>query len=91
MTNQQLLDQLSERTRMTRREVLRVMKGFTELTMDTVSRGEKVGLTGFGVFYRGRRGQRRGRNPQTGELIQIPEMPMPGFRAGKNFKERVRG
>lgn len=90
MTNQQLLDVIAERTKMPRRDVLRVMKMFTELTMDKVSSGEKVGLTGFGVFYLGRRGERRGRNPQTSELITIPSMKMPGFRAGKSFKERVR-
>jgi DNA-binding protein HU-beta len=90
MTNQQLLDHLAEKTHMPRRDVLKVMKTFTETTMTRVSKGEKVGLTGFGVFYLGKRGERNGRNPQSGELIRIPAMPMPGFRAGKSFKEKVR-
>jgi DNA-binding protein HU-beta len=91
MTNQQLIDYLTDKTKLPKRDVLRVMRAFTETTMSRVSQGEKVGLTGFGVFYLGQRSQRQGRNPQTGELISIPAMPMPGFRAGKSFKERVRG
>lgn len=91
MTNQQLIDYLTEKTKLPKRDVLRVMKTFTETTMARVSQGEKVGLTGFGVFYLGQRSERQGRNPQTGELIKIPSMPMPGFRAGKSFKEKVRG
>jgi len=51
---------------------------------------EKVAITGFGTFDLGKRASRRGRNPQTGEIIHIPEMKMPRFRAGKSLKEEVR-
>jgi DNA-binding protein HU-beta len=90
MTNQQLVDAIVQKTGLSRRDTLSVMKTFTDMTMQEVQKGGKVGLTGFGVFYLGKRGQRTGRNPQTGQLITIPSMKMPGFRAGKVFKERVR-
>jgi DNA-binding protein HU-beta len=56
----------------------------------TVAKGEKVGITGFGTFDLGKRAARHGVDPQTGADIQIPEMAMPRFRAGKRFKETLR-
>jgi DNA-binding protein HU-beta len=62
----------------------------TAIVGDTIKQGEKVSITGFGTFDLGKRAARRGVNPQTGAEIQIPEMPMPRFRAGKRLKEVVR-
>lgn len=53
--------------------------------------GEKVQITGFGTFELRSRKARTGRNPRTGEAIQIAASRAPAFSAGKSFKERVNG
>lgn len=52
--------------------------------------GRDFTITGFGTFGTRRRKARMGRNPQTGESIQIPAMTVPTFKAGKGLKDRVR-
>lgn len=63
---------------------------FTETIADTLSKGEKVTLVGFGSFQVMERKAREGRNPQTGEKLQIPAKKVPKFRAGKKLREAVR-
>lgn len=90
MTKQKLIEVLSTETAMTKRQVETVLVAFARTVEQTVAKGEKVNLTGFGTFDLGTRAARRGVNPQTGKEIQIPAMPMPRFRAGKRFKETIR-
>lgn len=90
MTKQKLIEALSAETAMTKRQVETVLVAFARTVEQTVAKGEKVNLTGFGTFDLGTRAARRGVNPQTGKEIQIPAMPMPRFRAGKRFKETIR-
>jgi len=52
--------------------------------------GRKVQITGFGTFQIRKRKKREGRNPQTGEPIQIPASRFPSFSAGRTLKDRVR-
>ena len=54
------------------------------------STGEKVALVGFGTFQVMERKARRGRNPQTGETVQIPAKKVPRFRPGRGLRERVK-
>lgn len=91
MTKQEFIEELSKQTGYSKKEVKSFIEKFTGIITDKVKKGEKVAVTGFGTFDLGKRAARRGRNPQTGELIQIPEMPMPNFRAGKVLKEKCRG
>lgn len=90
MTKQQLIETLSRETQMTKRQVESVLGKLTDIVGRTIKKGEKVSITGFGTFDKGKRAARRGVNPQTGAEIHIPEMPMPRFRAGKRLKETVR-
>lgn len=90
MTKQKLIEVVSAETAMTKRQVENVLVAFAHTVEQTVAKGEKVNLTGFGTFDLGTRAARRGVNPQTGAEIQIPAMPMPRFRAGKRFKETIR-
>ena len=55
----------------------------------TMARGEEVAITGFGTFRVAKRAARQGRNPKTGETIQIKASTKPKFRAGKLLKEAV--
>jgi DNA-binding protein HU-beta len=54
-----------------------------------LKRGEEVRLVGFGNFYVSKRAASKGRNPRTGEAIQIKASRLPKFRAGKQLKEQV--
>lgn len=55
-----------------------------------LSKGEDVGIVGFGTFSVSNRPARQGRNPQTGQPIQIKATKVPKFKAGKNLKESVK-
>ena len=56
---------------------------------EAVANGDKVTLVGFGSFERRERSEREGRNPKTNEPMTIPAIRVPGFSAGKAFKEKV--
>jgi len=90
MTKQKLIETLARESRLSKREVETVLTRLTNIVGQTIKKGEKVSITGFGTFDLGKRAARRGVNPQTGAEIHIPEMPMPRFRAGKRLKEVVR-
>jgi len=90
MTKKKLVEALAKELGYSKKEVERVLEKFTGVVYDRVKSGEKVAITGFGTFDLGKRAKRRGKNPQTGAYITIPEMKMPRFRAGKRFKEIVR-
>lgn len=57
---------------------------------DTLGKGERLTIPGFGTFSVRRRAARTGRNPRTGEKIEIPEKDVVRFRAGKGLREAVR-
>ena len=58
---------------------------------DAMKDGEEVRLVGFGTFYPHPQAARKGRNPKTGEAVQIPARIAPKFRAGSALKEKVNG
>jgi len=90
MTQQKFIETLAAETGYSQKEVRKFIDTFTSVVTSTVKKGEKVAVTGFGTFDLGKRAARRGRNPQTGDIIHIPEMKMPRFRAGKTLKESCR-
>jgi DNA-binding protein HU-beta len=90
MTKQLLIETLANETNVTRRQAEHNLSVLVNIIERTVAKGEKVSITGFGTFDLGKRAARRGVNPQTGAEIQIPEMAMPRFRAGKRLKETIR-
>ena len=57
----------------------------------TVAKGDKVAITGFGVFEKAVRPARTARNPATGAAIKVPKSSVPKFRAGADFKAVVNG
>jgi DNA-binding protein HU-beta len=62
-----------------------------ETIQSTVARGDKVAITGFGVFEKAIRPARTARNPATGATIRVPKSSVPKFRAGADFKAVVNG
>ena len=67
----------------------RALDGATNAISGALKSGDQVTIVGFGSFYVGERGARTGRNPRTGETIQIAASKSPKFRAGKALKDAV--
>ena len=67
----------------------RIVEAVFDTITKTMARGEDVAITGFGTFRIAKRAAREGRNPKTGEKIQIKASVKPKFRAGKSLKEAV--
>ncbi|PAY59941.1 DNA-binding protein, partial [Ligilactobacillus salivarius] len=66
------------------------VSAFTETVKEALAEGKKVQLIGFGNFEVRERAARKGRNPQTGEEIDIPATKVPAFKPGKGFKDVVK-
>ena len=91
MNKQQLIDSVSTQLGQSKRDVSNVIEASLDELKRAVSRGEKVALSGFGVFHRQERAARNGRNPQTGEAVKIKATKLPKFRPGAEFKAVVSG
>ena len=87
MANKQdLVASISSKTGLTKKDSEKTVNAFGEAISDFLSKGEKVQLIGFGTFETRVRAAREGRNPQTGETIQIAEATIPAFKAGKDLR-----
>ncbi len=89
MNKSELVTAISERTGLEKNKVENFLNAFTEVVTESVSSGDKVQLVGFGTFEKRHREARAGRNPKTGEPIQIAATDVPAFTAGKLFKDAV--
>ncbi len=89
MNKQDLVLQVANKVQITQTKSEEVISTALETIMKTLSKGDKVTLVGFGTFEPRKRKERRGRNPKTGEEIQIPSSIVPKFSAGKQFKQTV--
>jgi len=90
MNKQDLVNSISEKSGLTKKDVETVLNSFLGEVTDALSSGEKVQLIGFGTFETRTRSARVGRNPQTGETLPIPESKVPAFKAGNKLKEAVK-
>ncbi len=89
MRKPELAASISEKTELTREKAGEVINAFTDQISAAAARGEDITLIGFGSFNIRQREARSGRNPQTGETIQIPASKTVGFKAGKGLKDAV--
>jgi DNA-binding protein HU-beta len=76
---------------MAKASVARVVDAAIASIRDTVAKGQRVSLSGFGTFERRKRAPRIGRNPHTGEAVKIPATNTAMFRPGGEFREAVLG
>jgi DNA-binding protein HU-beta len=90
MNKTQLIEAIAEKTNLSKADVGTVLEVFQQTVIETVSAKEKVSLTGFGTFAATERSARKGRNPQTGEELQLAATTIPSFKAGKLFKDAVK-
>ena len=90
MNKADLVEEVSGKVGITKKDVGDVVDAVTETITNTLKKGEKVTLVGFGTFQVRQRKARRGVNPQTGKTIQIPAKKVPKFIPGKSLREAVR-
>lgn len=89
MNKGELVDAIADKANVTKKQADAVLTAALETIVDAVSDGDKVTLVGFGSFERRERKAREGRNPKTGESMEIPATTIPAFSAGKLFKDKV--
>jgi DNA-binding protein HU-beta len=91
VTKSELVDQVADRSGLTKSDSGRAVDALLETVEDALRRGSEVTLSGFGKFHVGQRGARQGVNPRTGERIQIAASRVPRFTAGSGLKAAVKG
>ncbi|MDD2730632.1 MAG: HU family DNA-binding protein [Candidatus Portnoybacteria bacterium] len=90
MTKDQIIEAIAARCGCSKKQSGDCLDTILETITKALQKGDKVALTGFGVFQVSNRKARKGVNPKTGAKIQIPAMKVPKFRAGKALKDAVR-
>jgi DNA-binding protein HU-beta len=89
MNKSELISALADKTGKSQTEVKTFLEAFTETVTETLSKGDKVTLIGFGTFDVQQTNARTGRNPQTGEPLQIKAKKKVKFKAGADLTERI--
>lgn len=91
MTKQELIDTVSGKTGLSKKDAGEAVEAVFSSITDTLRSGNDISLTGFGKFHVAERGPRQGVNPQTRERITIPGGKVPRFTAGSQLKQAVKG
>ena len=89
MNKTELIAAVAEKTGMTKKDAERVINATVDTITEALVKGEKVSMSGFGIFEVKAREARVGRNPRTKETIQIPATRLPVFKASKALKDVV--
>jgi integration host factor subunit beta len=89
MTKAELVEDVARAAELTKKDAERLVEIVFESIIDTLNQGEKIELRGFGSFRVRERGARRGRNPKTGDPVNIPAKRVPYFKPGKELKELI--
>ncbi len=90
MTRSELIEEVASKTaNFTKRDVEIIVSTLFKSIAESLARGEKIEIRGFGSFKVKQRDARRGRNPKSGEGIMVESKKVPFFKAGKEFKQRV--
>jgi DNA-binding protein HU-beta len=91
MNKAELITAMAERAEISKKDAEMALKSFVEVTTEALTNNEKIQLVGFGTFEVSERAARTGRNPKTGESMEIPASKAPKFKAGKALKDAVNG
>jgi DNA-binding protein HU-beta len=91
MNKSELVGEIAAKSKLTKKDSEAALNAFTESVEDSLKKGNKIILVGFGSFEVRKRAARQGVNPQTKEPIKIAAKKVPAFRAGKNLKDIVDG
>ncbi len=91
MNKSDLVAQIANRSGLSAANARKALDAMLETVSESLADGERVQLVGFGTFKITERNSREGRNPKTGEVIQIPASKTPSFSAGAELKKAVNG
>lgn len=89
MNKQELVDSVAKKTGLPKTKAQDAVQAIIETIKASLKKGDEVRLVGFGTFSVAKRAATTGRNPRTGEKINIPASKQPKFKAGKELKEAV--
>ncbi len=89
MNKTELITAIAEKSGLTKKDAEKALAATVEVLTEALEQGDKVQLTGFGIFEAKERAAHTGRNPATGEAVEIPASRTPVFKASKNLKDRV--
>lgn len=89
MTRQELITIIADRTFATKADVHKTLDAFLETVMTELAAANKITIRGFGTFSTCARKEKKGRNPRTGETIQIPGCRVVRFAPGNRLKRRI--
>ncbi len=90
MNKQELVDAMAAKAQISKAAAGKALDAFVDSVTDAMAKGNKVTLVGFGTFLVSQRASRKGRNPQTGAIIDIPATKVPKFRPGAELKGSVK-
>ena len=90
MNKTELINAVAASANLSKKDAEAAVNAFTSAVADTLKKGEKVQLIGFGTFEVRERGARVGRNPQTGAAINIAASKVRAFVAGKGLKDAIK-
>ena len=91
MNKQDLVSKVAESSELSKQKAATAVDAVIDAIKGSLKKGDDVRLVGFGTFTVSQRAATTGRNPRTGEPIQIPASKQPKFKAGKELKEAVNG
>ncbi len=89
MTKADLVESIADRVGLSKKDSETVVNAVFQCIIDALAKGDKVELRGFGSFRTRDRQSRIGRNPKTGDRVDVPEKKVPFFKPGKNLKRLV--
>ena len=89
MNKSELIDAIASDSGLSKADAGRALDGFTSAVTNALKGGDSISMVGFGTFSVKHRAARAGRNPRTGETIQIKASNNPSFKAGKALKDAV--
>ena len=89
MNKTELIEHIAKHADISKAAATRALESMIGAVKTTLKKGGSVSLVGFGTFYAGQRQARTGRNPRTGEALDIKAARLPKFRAGKALKDAI--
>lgn len=89
MNKAELINAIADETGLSKKDTEATINSFVNVVSNALVENDKVQLVGFGTFETRKRAARKGKNPQTGEELNIPACVAPAFKAGKALKEKV--
>ena len=89
MNKTELVAAMAEQAELSKKDSEKALKAFIDVVTEELKKGEKIQLVGFGTFEVTERAAREGRNPLTGEKMQIKASKAPKFKAGKALKDSI--